>query len=191
MKPSTRFIYYNEREMTGQMGEDCTVRLRDALKAVTKRGVCPESLWPFRNNEHVTRRKPRKEAFAAARKRRVLRYRRIQTNPHNPRLLLQHLKHCLAEGHPFVFGFYVYDSFEGDSGKWKEGVMPVPNRKKEKNGGGHAVMAVGYDDDRKCILVRNSWGESWAQGGYFRMPYKLITDPKFAFDFWTLEGVTG
>ncbi len=70
--------------------------------------------------------------------------------------------------------------------------MPIPNRRKEpKEKGGHAVMAVGYDDARKALIVRNSWGPAWGVNGYFLMPYKLVTDPKITFDFWTLRGVTG
>lgn len=32
----------------------------------------------------------------------------------------------------------------------------------------HAVVAVGYgeSDDNRCVLIRNSWGEKWGDGGY-------------------------
>jgi C1A family cysteine protease len=104
--------------------------------------------------------------------------------------LLQHLKHCLADGFPFVFGFMTYESFDHHNGKWKNGVMPIPNRKTEKKKGGHAVMAVGYDDKLRAFLVRNSWGPKWGHGGDFLMPYQLMTDPKVTHDFWTIRGVT-
>jgi hypothetical protein len=37
--------------------------------------------------------------------------------------------------------------------------------------GGHAVTIVGYDDAAQAWIVRNSWGESWGEGGYFRIKY--------------------
>lgn len=38
-------------------------------------------------------------------------------------------------------------------------------------------MAVGYDDGASTLPVRNSWGPSWGNTGYFRMPYAYLTGP--------------
>lgn len=190
--PSRLFIFYNERALTHQRSLDCVVHLRDALKAVAKRGVCPESLWPYRVSPRKLKQRPPKGAFETAISHRILEYHRIPSGSLKPEVFLKHLKRCLADGCPFVFGFIVYDSFEKNKkGTWKTGIMPVPNPKREQSKGGHAVMAVGYDDRKQAVLVRNSWGPDWGIGGYFRMPYKLIRDPKFAYDFWTIRGVTG
>jgi C1A family cysteine protease len=189
VKLSPRFIFYNELEMTGQLGPRFSVHLRDALKAVAARGVCPEATWPYRDNLHMLNRKPPKHAFHAAKARKVISYHRILDKSVPRKVLLQHLKHCLAEGYPFIFGFNTYASFE--PGKWKGGTMPIPNVKTEAPKGGHAVMAIGYDDKRQAFLIRNSWGPKWGTNGNFYMPYKLITDPKFTHDFWTVRGITG
>jgi C1A family cysteine protease len=191
MKPSPRFVFYNERAMTRQLGAHCVVHLRDALKAAAVKGVCPDSVWPYRDDDRLLRRKPPKQAFQAAHKKRVATYHRILIESHPRRLFLSHLKHCLADGYPFVFGFQTYESFRKRSGKWKDGIMPIPNRRTEAKTEGHAVMAVGYDDARKAFLIRNSWSADWGMDGNFYMPYELITDPKIAFDFWTLRGVAG
>lgn len=37
--------------------------------------------------------------------------------------------------------------------------------------GGHAVVIVGYNDDTKEFLLRNSWGKSWCDDGYTVMSY--------------------
>jgi C1A family cysteine protease len=176
--------------MTHQRKLKHVVRLRDALKAVAKKGVCPESKWRYSQEPHVFWKKPPKEAFDAATKRRVFEYHRIPIESLKPATFLRHLKRCLADRCPVLFGFTVYESFETKAVK-KSGVVPEPDRKHEKLRGGHAVMAVGYDDRRKAVLVRNSWGPGWGIEGYFWMPYKLISDPKFAHDFWTIRGVTG
>jgi C1A family cysteine protease len=68
----------------------------------------------------------------------------------------------------------------------KTGKLDLP-RPKEKTLGGHAVMAVGYDDASKRFLVRNSWGADWGLQGYFTMPYSYLDDRNLADDFWTLR----
>merc|ERR1712203_917952 len=57
--------------------------------------------------------------------------------------------------------------------------------------GGHAVMAIGYDDEEKVFVVRNSWGEEWGDSGYFYMPYDYITHPLLVRDLWTIRFVDG
>jgi C1A family cysteine protease len=53
--------------------------------------------------------------------------------------------------------------------------------------GGHAVMAVGYDDARQWMLVRNSWGPEWGMKGYFTLPYAYLIQGGLAKDFWTIR----
>ena len=57
--------------------------------------------------------------------------------------------------------------------------------------GGHAVMAVGYDESVRRMLVRNSWGTDWGIQGYFTMPYDYISNDNLADDFWTLRAFEG
>jgi C1A family cysteine protease len=50
---------------------------------------------------------------------------------------------------------------------------------------------VGYDDklrirsDKGALLVRNSWGADWGDGGYGWLPYEYVRQ-QLAVDFWTL-----
>ena len=53
--------------------------------------------------------------------------------------------------------------------------------------GGHAVVAVGYDDARKTFVVRNSWGTSWGMKGYFTLPYAYLDDRNLSDDLWTIR----
>lgn len=100
---------------------------------------------------------------------------------------IDYLRQCLCEGMPFVFGFSVYDSFESDS-ITKTGIMTMP-KDTEKLLGGHAVVAVGFNDLKEHFIVRNSWGDKWGDGGYFYMPYNFITNPDMCADFWTITRV--
>ena len=47
--------------------------------------------------------------------------------------------------------------------------MPTPG---EKLLGGHAVLAVGYDEAEQRFIVRNSWGTGWGKKGYFTCPIR-------------------
>ena len=98
---------------------------------------------------------------------------------------LSQMKGCLASGYPFVFGFTVYDSFESAEVA-KTGVVPMP-APRESVLGGHAVLAVGYDDGQQRFIVRNSWGTGWGMQGYFTIPYAYLTDRGLASDFWTIR----
>ncbi len=57
--------------------------------------------------------------------------------------------------------------------------------------GGHAALAVGYDDASRTVAVRNSFGPDWGQGGYFTMPYAVLMSESDCGDFWALRTVTG
>jgi C1A family cysteine protease len=90
---------------------------------------------------------------------------------------------CLSSGYVFSIGFAVYPSFES-SHTALTGVMPVPDRNKERLLGGHEVYAHGYDLDKKQFRIRNSWGDGWGIDGDFLMPFEVLDDPTMVFDMW-------
>ncbi len=184
--PSRLFVYYNERAMENTIGEDAGAMIRDGIKSVAKQGVCPEKMWPydptpFPPNPHLTK-KPSAACYKEALKHTAVRYQRVPRN-------LSQMKGCLASGYPFVLGFTVYESFESDEVA-HTGVMPMPSGK-EHVLGGHAVVAVGYDDKQRRFRVRNSWGRSWGLKGYFTMPYAYLLDANLSDDFWKITLVSG
>lgn len=177
--PSRLFIYYGERNMEGTVGQDAGAEIRDGVKFVSNSGVCPESVWPYNPSWFST--KPSDEAYTSALADCVKSYSRLDSQD------LRSLKSCIATGDPFVFGFTVYSDFESDIVA-RTGKLNLPGSG-ETPIGGHAVLAVGYNDDDQRFIVRNSWGASWGQGGYFTMPYEYITNPNLADDFWHLSSV--
>jgi C1A family cysteine protease len=176
--PSRLFIYYNERAMEGTIDDDAGAMIRDGIKSVAHQGAPPEPLWPY--DVARFRKKPTSRAFAAASAHQALVYRRLapQARP---------LKTCLASGFPFVFGFAVYASFESATVA-RTGRVPMPARGEDLLGG-HAVLAVGYDDASARFIARNSWGSAWGVKGYFTMPYEYVTDPNLCDDFWTIRRI--
>ncbi len=172
---SRLFIYYNERVIEHTVSQDAGAMIRDGIKSLVKQGVCAEAQWPYVVGKFTV--KPSATCYKAALTHTVTAYARLST--------LQDMRTCLADGYPFVFGFTVYESFES-SQVAKTGVVPMP-KPREKVLGGHAVMAVGYDDGQKRFLVRNSWGTGWGMNGYFTIPYDYVDDRNLADDFWTIR----
>ena len=175
--PSRLFIYYNERVMEGTVNSDAGAQIRDGVKSVANIGVCPEAEWPYDINKFAN--KPTPKCYKDAAKCQAVGYQRLDSTN------LNQLRGCIASGFPFIFGFTVYDSFEG-ADVARKGVVNMPGPK-EKVVGGHAVLAVGYDDTTQRFTVRNSWGKDWGMKGYFTMPYTYLTTTDLADDFWTIR----
>ena len=177
--PSRLFLYYNARQLEGTADWDCGACIRDVVKCVAKLGVCPESGWPF-NAKLITQKPPAPE-YKEALDHQATSYWRLENT------ILDKLKGCLAEGYPFVFGMTVYESFESDAVDEK-GLVTMP-LSDEKVIGGHAMVAMGYNDQWKRFLVLNSWGSKFGVKGYCSIPYKYLTNTSLADDFWTIRTV--
>ena len=174
--PSRLFIYYNERVMEGTVHSDSGAQIRDGIKSVASLGACPETEWPYVLTKFAT--KPPAKAYKDAKLDRAVSYQSIIQD-------LNQMKGCLASGSPFVFGFTVYQSFESpDVAKSGHANLPAFG---ERPVGGHAVMAVGYDDANQWFLVRNSWGPGWGLKGYFTLPYAYLIQNGLSSDFWTIR----
>jgi C1A family cysteine protease len=176
---SRLFLYYNERVLEGSVNQDAGAMIRDGIKTMAKDGVCTEKTWPYLVGKFKT--KPPASAYAEAKNHQILNYYRL--------LHLPDIRTCLADGFPVVFGFSVYESFESGQVA-KTGTVPMP-KKRERLLGGHAVMAVGYNDATKRLLVRNSWGPKWGKNGYFTLPYRFIENQDLSDDFWTIRTEEG
>ena len=172
--PSRLFIYYNERAREGRVGKNIPVSLRDGYKCVASLGACPETMWPYRVGAFA--RKPTAACYRAGRVRRVTSYHRIRRE-------LGPMRACLAEGFPFTFAITVHKSFES-AAVTRTGRVPIP-RRGDPTLGGHAMLAVGYDDDQACFIVRNSFGARWGIAGHCVLPYDYLMRPDLAWDFWT------
>lgn len=171
--PSRLALYWWNRYQEGTVNEDSGASLYDAMRTLIIYGVPHESLWPYVISRYRTR--PSSAVVTDGKNHLVAQMLYVPND-------LTHLKDVLAQGYPFVFGFLVYESFEEiDS----SGIMPMPDENNEEILGGHAVMAVGYNDETRMFKIRNSWGRRWGRNGYFYMPYDFITNDDFAGDFWT------
>jgi C1A family cysteine protease len=177
--PSRLFIYYNERVLSGVVGTNSPVCLRDGYRTLAKVGACPEAMWPYLVRRF--RRCPSQSCYRAALRRRAIAYYRIRRS-------IAQLRACLAERFPFVMAIAVHASMMGRDVR-RTGVVPLPTRR-DRLRGGHAILVVGYDHARRLIMFRNSWGRTWGDCGYGYLPYGFIHSSDLSWDFWTMRRVS-
>jgi C1A family cysteine protease len=164
------YLYGWTRIDDGTFPQDSGASLASEFVELQNRGVCPEIDLPYTTDPSEG---PNPVADTAALPFRI--QQPLQVDWKDP----QALKSVLASEQTIAIGFTVYESFEQVGAN---GVVPMPNAN-ENLLGGHAVLVCGYNDEQRCWIVRNSWGQSWGDKGYCYMPYGYEL-------FWT-EAWTG
>ena len=176
LKLSPLFVYYEERLQENTVSQDSGAQPRDGMKVLVKMGCAPEN--DDRYSVRRFKKAPSAQAVTDAGDYKVASYHRLRT--------LSDMQACLAGGSGFVLGFKVYESFESQSVA-QTGKMPMPKHG-EAVVGGHAVFAAGYQTDLGTpgggyLIIKNSWGKGWGDGGYFYMPFDYVT-PTLVSDAW-------
>jgi C1A family cysteine protease len=107
--------------------------------------------------------------------------------------VLESVKKYLSAGIPSMFGFWGFPSFDNTN---IPGGIPYPCPGEQAQWG-HAIVATGYDDNKKVVntkckketngalLIRNSWGKGWGEEGYGWLPYEYVLNG-LALDFWSI-----
>jgi C1A family cysteine protease len=188
---SRLFLYYVSRKLLHWTG-DTGCYLRTTMQAMVLFGVPPEEYYPYQTANFD--KDPGAFVFAFAQNYQALQYYRYDPPGTTPLDLLKRIKTNLQAGLPAMFGFVVYSSYSQAN---QTGKFPYPVSG-EKQVGGHAVSAVGYDDAMKikntnsggqtttgALLIRNSWGTGWGEQGYGWLPYEYVLKG-LAVDWWSL-----
>jgi C1A family cysteine protease len=155
-------------------------------------GVPPERYWPYTVAEYDV--EPSAFVYSLGQNYQAVSYYRLDPTGTTSSALLARVKQHISAGLPSMFGFTVYNSISqaGTTGK-----IPFPYAG-DSVAGGHAVMAVGYDDAMQikhnhpkaiattgALLIRNSWGTGWGDAGYGWLPYDYVLRG-LAVDWWSL-----
>ena len=53
----------------------------------------------------------------------------------------------------------------------------------------HAVVLVGYDDEKRVWIIRNSWGSNWEDNGYGYIPYENDPRSDLIYYVYYVEGI--
>ena len=165
---SRLFLYKTTRDLLHWSG-DTGAYIRETIKAVRLFGICPETYWTYDTPRFEE--EPSAFCYAYGSNYKAVRYYRLAN--------LEEIKQSISQGYPVAFGFTCFESMMADA-TVKTGRIPVP-LPTEKTEGGHAVLAVGYNDGpsdpnnpnacpQNHFIIRNSWSAGWGRGGYGFLP---------------------
>ncbi|MHA2284120.1 MAG: C1 family peptidase [Promethearchaeota archaeon] len=188
---SRLFLYKVTRNLLHITG-DTGAYLRTTIGAMTLFGVPPTEYWPYDVDKFDE--EPSAFCYAFAQNYQAVQFYRLDPPGTDRKVLLNRIKKYLTAGLPSMFGFTVFSSI-WDANTSGEIPYPSPWDRVE---GGHAVVAIGFDDKIKikgsssdaketkgAFLIRNSWGTDWGDDGYGWLPYDYILD-WLAIDWWSL-----
>jgi C1A family cysteine protease len=177
---SRLFLYKSTRSLMRTTG-DSGATLRATFRAIQAFGLPPEDYWPYDLTKFDA--EPNAFLYSFCDHYKSLLYTRLDDYGLTGAATCTVVKQALSDGLPVSFGFPVYSSV----GMGADIPLPSDN---DRQLGGHAVLAVGYDDHHRgqnqgSFLFRNSWGQLWGDGGYGYLPYEYV-ERQWALDFWTV-----
>jgi C1A family cysteine protease len=162
VEPSRRWLYYLAREYDRDLADDGT-RISSVCRIMRDVGWCAEPY--MRWSETAISEPPTLLARRnAADQTRAVREYAIRSMGESK---LELTRAAIASGYPIVFGAVVDEPYL-DLSTWEPVAFDGPPV------GGHAQLAVGYDEDG--IVVLNSWGGNWGVGGLAHLSWRCWTD---------------
>ncbi|MCG2737956.1 MAG: cysteine protease [Candidatus Methanoperedenaceae archaeon] len=190
---ASRLFLYKATRNFAKLSGDSGAFLRSTIGALALFGVPPEEYWPYTDKTPDFDKEPTAFCYSFAANYKSIKYFRHDPPTLTKNAVLESIKKSLAAGIPSMFGFTVFNSISQAA---TSGKIPFPY-KNEKILGGHAIVAVGYDDNmiiknttcgdqtQGALLIRNSWGTGWGEKGYGWLPYEYILK-EAAVDFWSI-----
>lgn len=192
LEASRLFIYKTTRNLM-QVTGDAGGWLRCTMGSLVMCGVPVEKYWPYKVDNFDI--EPDSFVYSVAHNYSAIKYFRHDPQGANIsyQVVLDSVKKYLEGGIPSMFGFWGFSSFDKSDVK---GGIPYP-AEGESAQWGHAIVAIGYDDNKKitntsnnksttgALLIRNSWGKEWGEKGYGWLPYDYVLN-NLALDFWSL-----
>lgn len=184
---SRLFLYYLERVREGtDVNQDSGAQIKDGIAICNDTGLCLESLWPYDTKKFAE--KPPQNCYDDLQYHKAPKIHRVKKD-------LKDIDQCLLDGNVISMGFLVYESFERIGA---DGMCPIPDVKKEKLLGGHAVLLHSklLINGKSYYAIQNSWSSDWGNNGMFYVEPEFLTMTfgtlglqSLCSDFWTIQMV--
>jgi hypothetical protein len=167
---------YNQRA-TANRTVDGGMTMIDALRIATSQGVSTLATMPYNQRDWQTQ--PSAAARAEAARYLSASYQNVFIG--QGRANLEAIKQRLATGEAVLLAVPVYSEFFRVTST--NAVIDIPASGSAFYGG-HAILAVGYDNATRRVKFVNSWGAGWGQGGYAYLTYAFVQQK--AWEAWLL-----
>lgn len=178
MKPSRLYVYFNAKMIEGtpvKSDTGCTVH--GALLGVGKNRTCDEQEWSYEMVNFGVQ--PSLKAYVNASTHSEMAYNKIMQSADD-------IKYSLSQGKPVMFGAVIFKSCKTRK-VMHSGMIPTPATAFDTPLGGHCMLIVGYNDEKKLFKIQNSWGKIWGDSGFGYMSYSYILNRNFCGDFWSFD----
>jgi len=160
---SAAYIYNQVKNRTADCSEGAY--LEDALTTLKEQGDCLEKTFAFEKNDCHSM--PGAAERAEAQQYRIQDFAAVFTLDESPKTKIGKVCKILATNTPIIVGIGVSKSFFEilpGATTWD----PAPD---EAITGYHAMVLTGYNNVEKYVECFNSFGASWGQNGFIRIPY--------------------
>lgn len=144
---SRLFVYAMARTLHQKLGEDNGTYIATCFDVLSRYGICSEEIWPYDESKVFV--SPSLKAMREAAGHRIHSYYKITGGGQDR---IDQCISALKSKAPVVFGTLVDKEFVNHVG---EGIVGIP---KGDIVGGHAMILVGYDAQKKAFILKNSWG---------------------------------
>ena len=144
-------------------GLNAPTYLTDALNILSEQGVCQINEMPYNENDWKTR--PSQLARDNAKKFRIDFWRQVNVQD------IKEVKAQLAAGYPVIIGADVTKEFINDGFAKKANFVWSADG---TSAGGHCMLLVGYNDNKRAFKVMNSWGTDWGDNGFAWIDYTFF-----------------
>jgi hypothetical protein len=156
---------YNQIALEGCQG----AYMPDAMETLRRYGDLPFS--KFQYDERSCSRTPSDAHMTEAEQFRIKGYNRLSQGAEQYGVDIDGVRQHIAQGAPVVIGMLVGGTFMHEMmgrGAWR----PTQRDYSGYGFSGHAMCAIGYDDNKQAFQIMNSWGPEWGDNGTAWVSYR-------------------
>jgi hypothetical protein len=178
---SRLYLYYQFRRLYDDVNLDEGSTIKDCINILHKDGIVPEFLYPYIESKVFNNPFNNTSEFLDKYSKfcRCLGFENISRKVIKQKLLLDH---------PVLCGIKLFDSVYTDEVR-NSGIIKYCEEY-DKILGGHCIILIGFDDDKKYYKFINSWGPKWGDNGFGYLPYDYIKNIRLSNEFYIIKNIS-